>query len=149
MRNAGFVVLVVLLILPAAAEPSTEKLFGQFGLFGTWAIDCADQATVNNLHVTVVMEDSGQIVEDHDLGPAAVINHYRIVSARRLSPTRLAVDVVFQPGTEFEERQKLEWLVTDGTRRTMLNQPDQGPPVVKDGVALAAGLETPVLRKCE
>jgi hypothetical protein len=149
MRKAGLAFLLVLLVLPVAAEPSPDELFRQFDLFGTWASDCGEPAMVENLHVTVTMQESGQIEEDHDLGPAGVINHYRILSARRLSPTRLAVDVVFQPDTEREARQKLEWLIEDGTRRTMLNQPEDGPPVVKDGVALAVGIETPVLRKCE
>jgi hypothetical protein len=149
MRKAGLaILLVVLLVLPVAAEPSPEDLFRQFDLFGTWASDCGKPAMVDNVHVTVVLEDSGQIVEDHDVGPAGVINRYLIVSARRLSATGLAVDVVFQPGTELEQRQKLEWLVEDGTRRTMFNQPEDGPPVVKDGIALAVGIETPVLRKC-
>jgi hypothetical protein len=149
MRKAGLVVLLVLFVLPLAAQPSTEGLFRQFGLFGTWATDCAAPATPENLHVTVSMRDSGQIVEDHNLGPAGVINHYRIVSAKRLSATRLAVEVVFQPGTELQERQKLEWLIRNGTRRTMLNRPERGPPVVKDGIALSFGIETPVLKKCE
>jgi hypothetical protein len=149
MRKAGLAVVFVLFVLPATARPSTEDLFGQFGLFGTWAGDCTLPATPTNLHVTVVRKDSGQIVEDHDLGPASVANHYHILSARRLSATRLAVEVMFQPATEFEQRQKLEWLIRNGTRRTLLNQPEHGPPVVKDGVALAFGIETPVLKKCE
>jgi len=149
MRKAGLVVLFVMFVLPVAAQPSTEKLFRQFGLFGTWATDCMASPTPNNLHVTVSMQDSGQIVESHDLGPAGLINHYRIISARRLSATRLAVDVMFQPGTELQERQKLEWLIKDRTRRTMLNQPERAAPVVKDGIALAFGIETPVLKKCK
>lgn len=148
MRKAGLAVLLILLVLPVAAEPSPQDLFRQFDLFGTWASDCDEPAMVDNVYVTVVMEDSGQIVEDHDLGPAGVINRYRIISARRLTPTRMAVEVVFQPGTEREARQKLEWLIEDGTRRTMFNQPEDGPPVVKDGIALAVSIETPVLRKC-
>jgi len=149
MRKAGLVVLFVLFVLPVAAQPSPEELFRRFGLFGTWATDCAEPATPRNLHVTVSMRDTGQIVEDHDLGLAGAVNHYRVVSARRLSATRLAVEVLFQPGTEFQQRQKLEWLIRDGTRRTMLNQPERGPPVVKDGIALAFDIETPVLKKCK
>ena len=50
----------------------------------------------------------------------------------------LSVEVIFQPGTEAEERQKLVFLVRDGTRRTMFNQPDGGAVRVKDGIALGA-----------
>lgn len=148
MRKAGLAVCFVLFVLPLAAQTGTGTLFRQFGLFGTWAAECAEAASPDNLHVTVSVQ-SGQIAEDHDIGPAGVVNRYRIVAARRLSATKLAVDVVFQPGTDFEEQQRLEWRIEDGTRRTMLNQPRRGPPVVKDGIALAFGLETPVLKKCE
>ena len=59
------------------------------------------------------------------------------------------MEVIFQPGTETEERQKLVFPVRDGTRRTLFNQPEDGPVRVKDGVALAHGTKTPVLKKCE
>jgi hypothetical protein len=148
MRKAGLVACFVLFVVPVAAQASIEKLFRQFGLFGTWAADCAAPASPDNLHVTVSGQ-SGQILENHDIGPAGVVNRYRIVAARRMSATRLVVEVVFQPGSDIEEKQKLELRIEDGTRRTMLNQPRRGPPVVKDGIALAFGIETPVLKRCD
>jgi hypothetical protein len=48
-----------------------------------------------------------------------------------------------------EERQKLVFLVRDNTRRTMFNEGDGGTVRVKDGIALARGSKTPLLRKCE
>ena len=148
MPKLGLVVLVALLGNPATAQNETEALFHQFGLFGTWAPSCTEPASPHNLHVTVGIQ-SGQIVENHDIGVTGVVNRYRIVSARRLSATTLEVEVVFQPDTDLEEQQRLEWLVGDGTRRTMFSQPRRGRPVVKDGIALAFGVQTPVLRKCE
>ena len=59
------------------------------------------------------------------------------------------MEVIFQPGTETEERQKLVFQVRKDTRRTMFNQPDNGPVRVKDGVVLARAAKTPVLNKCE
>jgi hypothetical protein len=61
----------------------------------------------------------------------------------------VAVNVIFQPGTDAEERQKLIFSVRDKTRRTMFNQTDGGTVRVKDGIALARGSKTPLLRKCE
>ncbi len=72
-----------------------------------------------------------------------------MVSAERLSAEQLAVAVIFQPGTETEERQNLVFRVREGTRRTLFNQPDGGAVRVKDGIALAHGSKTPVLNKCE
>ena len=41
------------------------------------------------------------------------------------------------------------FLVRKNTRRTMFNQPDGGDVRVKDGIVLASGGKTPVLKKCE
>ncbi len=71
------------------------------------------------------------------------------LSAERVSASSISVEVIFQPGTEVEERQKLVFSVHDNTRRTMFNQADGGTVRVKDGVALARGSKTPLLRKCE
>jgi hypothetical protein len=72
-----------------------------------------------------------------------------MLSAERLSPDELSVEVIFQPGTETEERQKLVFRVRKDTRRTIFNQPDNGPERVKDGIVLARGVKTPILEKCD
>lgn len=157
MRVGAAIVLGLLTASPAAAQPASNKTAGQdveavlnqFGLFGTWAVDCARPAALNNPHVTDVMVSPGVVLERHDLGPDSAINHYSVMAAERLSKTRLAMRVIFQPGREGEQRQRLEVVVRDGTRRTMFNQPEGGPVRVKDGVAVGYGMKTPLLRKCE
>ena len=57
--------------------------------------------------------------------------------------------MIFRPGQEGEQRQRLEMAVRDGTRRTLFNQPEGGPVRVEDGVAVGYGLKTPLLKKCE
>ncbi len=133
---------------PHSASAAVQELFKQFGLFGRWAIDCKEPARSDNPHVRISRSDSETVLEDHDLGPDYAVNHYRVLSAERISRARLSVDVLFQPGTESEERQKLIFLVRDGTRRTLFNQPADGRARVKDGVALAGGEKTPLLAKC-
>ncbi len=133
----------------AAGAASLEELFQQFGLFGTWATDCDKPATPANPRVSITMPSAGLVLEDHNLGPDFAVNRYSVVSAERLSATSLSVDVIFQPGTEVEERQKLVFSVRDNTRRTIFNQTTGGAVRVKDGIALARGSKTPLLRKCE
>ena len=153
MRIAAIIVLALLAAistaLPAAADPSVEELFQQFGLFGNWAGDCQQPASPGNPHVSISMPTSGLVLEDHDLGPDFAINRYSVLSAAQVSADRLAVEVIFQPGAESEERQKLVFLIRNDTRRTMFNQPAGGPVRVKDGIALARHTKTPLLRKCE
>jgi hypothetical protein len=151
MRIAAVLVLAFVTVTPAAADtaPSIEELFNEFGLFGTWAANCQGPATPGNPRVTISMPTAGVVLEDHDLGADYALNRYSVLAARRITAERLSVNVIFQPGSAGEERQKLEFLVRDGNRRTLFNQSDGGPVRVKGGIALARHTKTPVLRKCE
>jgi hypothetical protein len=127
---------------------SVEELFHQFSLFGNWATDCNTPPTPVNPHVTITMPSAGLILEDHNLGPTYTVNRYSVLSAEKVSATNLSVRVIFQPGTEVEERQKLVFAVRESTRRTIFNQTDGGAVRVKDGIALGRGSKTPLLHKC-
>lgn len=150
VRIAAVIVLAAMIAISAAAnaEP-VDVLFQQFGLFGVWAHDCQQPAAPTNPHVSITTPSPGLVLEDHNLGPNYTINHYRLVSAERLSAEQVSVVVVFQPGAEAEERQKLVFLVRKGTRRTLFNQADGNEVRVRDGIVLAFGRKTPVLNKCE
>jgi hypothetical protein len=144
------IVLAVLAAMPvAAAAPSVEDLFQQFGMFGNWATDCKQPASPANPHVSITTPSAGLVLEDHDIGRDYSVNRYSVLSAMRLSDTRLSVNVIFQPGSVTEERQTLEFFISDGTRRTMFNQPAGGAARVKDGIAVAHNIKTPVLNKCQ
>jgi hypothetical protein len=152
MRFVAVLLALVATALPAAATgegPPPEQLFQQFDLFGTWASNCSAPASPANPHVKISMPSPGLILEDQHLGPDYAVNRYSVLSAERLSATRLSVSVLFHPGTENQERQHLIFAIRDHTRRTMFNQVDAGPVRVKDGIALARGTETPLLHKCE
>ncbi len=149
MRLVTTVVLAAAMSAAATPAPSTEDLFRQFGLFGTWAVDCNQDASPDNPRVSITSPSPGLILEDHDLGRDNAINRYSILSAEKISDTRLSVQVIFQPGKDTEERQKLVWAVHDGTLRTLFNQPQDGPVRVKDGVAVVYGIQTPLLKKCD
>jgi hypothetical protein len=148
-------VVIVALLVVAFAEfhkadaASVEELFRQFNLFGIWATDCSRPPTPVNPHVSITMPSLGLVLEDHNLGPNYAVNRYSILSAEKLSTSNLSVSVIFQPGTEVEERQKLVFAVREKTRRTMFNQTDGGAVRVKGGIALARGSKTPLLHKCE
>jgi hypothetical protein len=154
MRAAAIALMLVAAPPAAAAStgaeaPSTAEVFRAFGLFGNWAVDCARPAAPDNPHVSDAMPSPGVVIERHDLGPANVVNRYSVVSAEPLSKTQVSLQVIFRPGGEGQERQRLVLVVRDGTRRTMFNQVADGPVRVKDGVAVKFGLRTPLLRKCE
>jgi hypothetical protein len=150
MRLLAISAIVAAFVVSSSANAETvDELFQQFGLFGTWASDCGRPATPSNPRVSITAPSAGLVLEDHNLGPDFSVNRYSVLSAERVSATSISVEVIFQPGTEAEERQKLVFSVRDKTRRTMFNQADGGIVRVKDGIALARGSKTPLLRKCE
>src|ERR1700751_685461 len=101
-----------LFLVPSGAGATTaEDVFQKFGLFGTWAADCDKPATPANPRVIITMPSAGLVLEDHNLGPDFAVNHYSVLSAEQVSTTSISVDVIFQPGTEVEERQKLVFAV--------------------------------------
>ena len=150
MRLVAVIGIAALVALPEIANAaSVEEVFQEFGLFGTWATDCNSPATPGNPHVNITMPSAGLVLEDHDLGPEFAVNRYSVLSAEPVSQTNVTVQVIFQPGTTVEERQKLVFSVNNKTRRTIFNQSDAGTIKVKDGIAVARGSKTPLLRKCE
>lgn len=148
-RIAAVLVFAAATLMPAAKAAPADELFQQFGLFGNWAPDCGQAATSDNPHVSITAPSAGVVLEDHDLGAGYAINRYNMLSAERLSTELLAVETIFQPGKEGEERERLIFRVRERTRRTMFNQPEGGAIRVKDGVAVANGSRTPLLRKCD
>lgn len=130
------------------AQPETlEELYKQLDLFGAWAADCTQAPSPANPHVNVASPAEGLVIELHDLGPGYAANQYSVLTARPQG-NRLTVEMLFQPGAPNEERQTLTFLLGNGTRRTMFNQPQGGPPRVKDGVVVGRNVKTPVLKKC-
>ena len=149
MLMMAVMVLAAATAMPVDKTEPLETLFREFGLFGTWAPDCKQAASLDNPHVSITIPGAGAVLEEHDLGSGFAINRYSMLTGERLSDELLAVQTIFQPGTAEEERERLVFRVRGETRRTMFNQPDGGKAHVVDGVALPAGSKTPVLKKCE
>lgn len=149
MRIVAVLVLTAAIGLSAAQAEPVDAVFQHFGLFGDWAVDCKQATSSANPRVSVTTPSPGLVLENHDLGGNFAVNKYSMLSAERLSPEQVSVEVIFQPGTEAEQRQKLVYLVRKNTRRTMFNQPEDGDVRVRDGIVLAFGTKTPVLEKCD
>jgi hypothetical protein len=148
MRIVALLVVALLTANAATASPSAEDVFREFDLFGNWAVDCEQQSSPANPHVAISMPSPGLVFEDHDLGSEFAVNRYSVLTASKLSAERLSIEVIFGPGTENEQRQKLVLQIRKATRRTLFNQPEGGEVRVKDGIALARRTRTPLLKKC-
>jgi hypothetical protein len=133
--------------VPSGAPP-VDDVFRSFDLFGAWAADCGRPASPDNPYVSITLPSAGLVLENNDVGPGYAANRYSVLSARGLSASRLEVAVIFRPGAPGEERQTLIFAVGKGTRRTMYNRVEGGAVRVRNGVVLALGIKTPVLKKC-
>ena len=131
-----------------AGSTPVEDVFRAFDLFGTWAADCGRPPSPDNPHVNVTTPGAGLVLENNDVGPGYATNRYSVLSAHRLTQQRLEVMVIFRPGVQGEERQTLVFEISNGTRRTIFNQVEDGTVRVRNGVVVSRGVKTPVLRKC-
>jgi hypothetical protein len=134
---------------PRTGTTSAEILFHTFNLFGAWAPNCKAAASPDNPHVEIGLPQPGMVLEQHDLGPAYAHNRYVMLSARRESRSRLAVEALFQQGQSEPQRQHIVFRIAGKTRRTLFTETEGEPPRVKNGIAVAAGKPTPLLVKCE
>lgn len=156
MRVAAVVMFVLVGLMPAAAQvaqPAAEQaeietVLREAGLFGAWAVDCDAPPSLDNPRVSILLADGGSVIERHELGPDYEVNNYRVIAAKRLSPTRVSVEVLFKPGSEREQDQQLVFSVENDTRRTMYNRIVGGPVVVRDGIVSGHKVKTPTLRRC-
>jgi hypothetical protein len=98
MRIAAVIFSAALTLSPAAASPSVEEAFRAFGLLGSWAADCKQSATLANPRVSITTSGAGTVLEEHDLGSDFARNRYSVLSAEKISATRLSVAVIFQAG---------------------------------------------------
>jgi hypothetical protein len=148
-------VLVLLgLLQPASAyaittqAPTVTTVFEHYGLFGEWAVNCGAEASPSNPHVLVTRPADDMVLEKHELGEGYTVNTYRMLTAEPVSPTRIAVEALFQSDNNAEQRQRLVFSVRAKTRRTLFTKVDGGPVRVKDGMAVGYGVKTPRLEKC-
>ena len=132
-----------------AAPPSPAEVFRDFGLFGTWAAECGQPASLRNPYVRDFLDGTSAVSEEHYFGADYAVNHYDVLSAKRLSATEVELDVTYEPGDEAAHRQTLVMRVAGGRRRTLFNQPAGGKARVKGGVVLGLGVKTQTLTKCE
>ncbi len=146
---AAFVAVFAFLTSAAARERPIAKIFEQFGLFGTWAINCERKPSVDNPRVTVVKpRGRGPVIEKDDAGPGTYANRYTIVSATPLTADTVEVNVLYRIGKEHTQAQKQIWFVRAGNWRTLFNKPKGDSARVKNGIVVGSGAETPVLHKC-
>ena len=127
----------------AASAQTAESALADFGLFATWAADCAKPPAKDNIHSRYEVKD-GKVLNLHDAGPDFVEEAYTVRAAKADANDRITLTTVSRAGKETEivlrrvgDRMQV-WRVTgaDGFRP------------VNDGKYIVNDAPIPVLSKC-
>jgi hypothetical protein len=91
MRTIFFVAVQLLLLTGFANAQSAANVVAEFGLFGTWAIDCRQPPSPANAYANFSLTSQGAIELRDDFGPDFDDMIYRIVDAKRIGQFRLSL----------------------------------------------------------
>lgn len=142
-----FVVLlqvILALSLAAFAQTPVQKAVSDFGLVGSWGVDCQDRD-----YETYAYRNG--LVYEEDGVPGKITRTYVYTAAERIDATHLRVSVSISDNTSLNGTSQ-SWIYlkgSDGRIRTFSNIKADGTVVVKDGEMVGVGRATPSLGRCQ
>lgn len=144
----GRALLAVLLTTAAPCSADESPVPGalkQFGLLGTWAIDCAQPASPTNEYSIYAVSPSGEATLAYARGEPYRDIVYQIRTAAPVGESRLALHVLGLPG-----RISVDLVLRkegDAIRVWSSHTPD-GRMLVIDGVITGNGKQSPRFQRC-
>ena len=144
----AFALQLILLTSFANAQSSTAAV-KEFGLFGTWALDCGQPPGPANAYVNFTLTSEGTVELRDSFGPDYDEMVYRVVEARRVGAFRLAMRQVL--ATDERIVLETETLRTrDRIRNWSSRFSDGSGTLVEDGRMPAdEGHETAWMARCD
>jgi hypothetical protein len=145
---AGRAVLAALVLTAApcfAEENPVPGVLQQFGLLGTWAIDCAQPAGPANEYSIYAVSPSGEATLAYARGEPYRDIIYAIRAAERVTADRLALHVLHLP-----EKFSVDLVLRKegATVRVWSSHASDGHMLVIGGVIAGNGAESPRFRRC-
>ncbi len=145
----GRAVALAALLLTAAPVLADESpvtgALQQFGLPGTWAIDCAHAASAEDEHSIYAVSASGEATLTYTRGEPYRDIVYTIRTAERVAPDRLALQVLHMPDRTPVD---LVLLKKAGAVRVWSSHTADGRMLVIDGVITGNGKDSPRFTRC-
>jgi hypothetical protein len=156
MRLAAIVTCLAIGLAPALAQlpQQTNKKGGavaetlrQWGLLGTWSLDCGRQPGGNHIHIRYVEWMGGKVMTERDYGDPARNDSNEIINATINADGSLTLVVDFQ---SLGGQIRTFALMRDrpDRLRAVWNRGPDGTYTVKDGRFTGNGNETPWQYKC-
>jgi hypothetical protein len=131
---------------PAAAAETLAATVEQWGLLGSWAVDCAARPDRDKgALLTYEIREDGRVMYRRNFGEAKDENE--VVSATVDAEGLLNVMVYFPSLHQMREFGLL--LMKDGNLRAIYNRGERGEYTIRDGKYVATGAPTPTQRRCD
>lgn len=142
------VALAALLITASPALADESPVLGtlrQFGLLGTWAMDCTHPASPDDEYSIYAISASGEATLSYERGEPYRNIVYVIRSAERLAPDRLALQVLHMP-----ERLPVDLILRKevGSLQVWSSHTTDGRMLVTSGVITGNGKASPRFQRC-
>jgi hypothetical protein len=147
-RKALLCLVQFLLLTTFAGAQSAARVTQDFGLIGTWAVECDQSPSPKNEHAVFSVGESDTIQLLNDFGPEYDDMVYVIVDAERLAPNRISLRQVLTT----DRRVVLDIvMVRDNDKlRVWSSRSIDGTMLVRDGtIALANGHATQWVERCQ
>jgi hypothetical protein len=133
-------------ITPAAAAGTLAATVEQWGLLGSWAVDCAARPDRDKgALLTYEIRKDGRVMYRRNFGEARDENE--IVSATVNADGLLNMMVYFPSLRQTREFGLL--LAKDGSLRAIYNRSERGEYTIRDGKYIATGAPTPLQQRCD
>jgi hypothetical protein len=133
-------------ITPAAAAGTLAATVEQWGLLGSWAVDCAARPDRDKgALLTYEIRKDGRVMYRRNFGEARDENE--IVSATVNADGLLNMMVYFPSLRQTREFGLL--LAKDGSLRAIYNRSERGEYTIRDGKYIATGSPTPLQQRCD
>ena len=131
---------------PAVRAETLAATVEQWGLLGSWAVDCAARPDRDKGSLlTYEIRKDGRVMYRRDFGEAKDENE--VVSAAVDAEELLNVMVYFPSLHQTREFGLL--LTKDGSLRAIYNRSERGVYTIRDGKYVATGAPTPPQQRCD
>ncbi|MHC2621438.1 hypothetical protein ACVIW2_003470 [Bradyrhizobium huanghuaihaiense] len=132
--------------IPLARADTLAATVEQWGLLGSWAVDCAVRPDRDKgALLTYEIRTDGRVMYRRNFGDARDENE--VVSATVNAEGVLTVMVYFPSLHQAREFGLL--LDKDGSLRAIYNRSERGEYTIRDGKYVATGVPTPVQQRCD
>jgi len=133
-------------LVPSARADTLAATVEQWGLLGSWAVDCAARPDRDKgALLTYEIRKDGRVMYRRNFGDARDENE--VVSAAINAEGLLNVMVYFPSLHQTREFGLL--LLKDGSLRAIYNRSERGEYTIRDGKYVATGAPTPAQQRCD